>query len=274
MNTRKKKIIDALAEELHQRRLAIVGGVEDNEGELKNISQEQEPELEEEAQKERIATVLEHLSNRDRQALEEIDEAILRIVRGTYGKCLSCGRYIALERLRALPTTRLCIDCARAHEGRGGVTGGELEPEESEVPADLSLLDDAEIETALYDIIRDAGNIDMDELHISSRDGVINLEGTVPSERQHQMITELLQDVAGIGDVIDHLEISRTPFEKPNRSKAKSAAENSARDDEAETEDLTQARGDARSPYSPPTSPPPLRKPREPRSRGRRARAS
>jgi DnaK suppressor protein len=271
MNTRKKKIIDALADELHQRRLAIVGGVEDNEGELKSISQEQEPELEEEAQKERIAAVLEHLSNRDRQALEEIDEAILRIVRGTYGKCLKCGRYIALERLRALPTTRLCIDCARAHEGRGA--GAEEEPERSELPADLSRLDDAEIETALSDIVRDAGNIDMDELHISSRDGVIHLDGTVPSERQHQTLTELLQDVAGIGDVIDHLEVSRTPFEKPERSKRASAAENSPHDDEQETEDVTRARGDASSPYSPPTSPPPLRKPRAPRGRGRRARA-
>jgi DnaK suppressor protein len=270
MNSRKKKIIDALAEELHQRRLAIVGGVEDTEGELKNISQEQEPELEEEAQKERIATVLEHLSNRDRQALEEIDEAIVRIVRGTYGKCLSCGRYIALERLRALPTTRLCIECARAHEGRGGAAGEE-ESETSELPADLSLLDDAEIETALSDMIRDAGNIDMDELHISSRDGVIHLDGTVPSERQHQMITEVLQDVAGIGDVIDHLEVSRTPFEKPQRSKKQSAAEHPPHDDEEETEDVTQARGDASSPYTPPTSPPPLRKPR---GRGRRARAS
>ena len=211
MNTRKKKIIDSLAEELHQRRLAIVGGVEGVEGELKNITQEQEAELEEEAQKERIATVLEHLSHRDRQALEEIDEAILRIVRGTYGKCLSCGKYIALARLHALPTTRLCIDCARAHEGRGTV-GAEEEAEDSRLPADLSLLDDEEIEAALNDMVRGTGNIDMEELHISSRDGVIRLEGTVPSDRQHQTVTELLQDVAGIGDVVDQLEVHRPPW--------------------------------------------------------------
>lgn len=273
MNTRKKKIIDSLAEELHQRRLAIVGGVEDVEGELKNITEEQEPELEEEAQKERIATVLEHLSTRDRQALEEIDEAILRIVRGTYGKCLSCGRYIALARLRALPTTRLCIDCARAHEGRTA-PGAEEDIEESRLPADLSLLDDEEIEAALNDMVRDAGNIDMDELHIASRDGVIHLGGTVPSERQHQTITELLQDVAGIGDVVDQLEVHRTPWEKGDRSKARPAVERRAAGDEEETEDVTRARGDAGSPYRPPTTPPPLRKPREPRGRGRRARAS
>ncbi len=269
MNTRKKKIIDSLAEELHRRRLAIVGGVDNVEGELKNITQEQEPELEEEAQKDRIATVLEHLSNRDRQALEEIDEAIQRIVQGTYGKCLSCGRYIALARLRAVPTTRLCIDCARAHEGRAAV-GAEEEPGESRLPADLSLLDDEEIEAALNDMIRDAGNIDMDEVHVSSRDGMITLDGTVPSERQHQMLTELLQDVAGIGDVIDHLEVSRTPFEKPERSKRQSAAERPAGDDEAETEDVAKSRGDASSPYRPPRTPPPLKRTG---GRGRRARA-
>jgi RNA polymerase-binding protein DksA len=272
MNSRKKKIIDSLAEELHQRRLAIVGGVEDVEGELKNITEEQEAELEEEAQKERIATVLENLSNRDRQTLEEIDEAILRIVRGTYGKCLSCGRYIALARLRALPTTRLCIDCARAHEGRAA--GAEEDTEESRLPADLSLLDDEEIEAALNGMVRGAGNIDTDELHISSHDGVIHLDGTVPSERQHQTITELLQDVAGIGDVVDQLEVHRTPWEKGAHSRARSAAERPAARDEDETEDVTRARGDAGSPYRTPTTPPPLRKPREPRGRGRRARAS
>src|SRR5262249_24717849 len=251
MNTRKKKIIDSLAEELHKRRLAIVGGVEDVEGELKNITEDQEAELEEEAQKDRIATVLEHLSNRDRQALEEIDEAILRIVRGTYGKCLSCGKYIALARLRALPTTRLCIDCARAHEGRG-VAGAEEETEQSRLPADMSLLDDEEIEAALNDMVRDAGSIGMDELHISSRDGVIHLEGTVPSERQHQTITELLHDVAGIGDVVDQLEVHRTPWGKSGRSKAQSASERPADDDGDETEDVTRSRGDAGSPYRPP----------------------
>lgn len=213
MNTRKRKIIDALAEELHQKRLAIVGGVDSTEGELKVITEEQEAELEEEAQKERIATVLERLSDRDRQTLEEIDEAILRIVSGIYGKCLSCGRYIALARLRALPTTRLCIDCARAQEGRGAGGPGD-EAVESPASSDLSLLDDAEIEAALHGLIRDAGNIDMGDLRVSCRDGVVELEGALPSEKQHHVLTELLQDVGGIGDVIDRLEIQKSEPEK------------------------------------------------------------
>jgi RNA polymerase-binding transcription factor len=249
MNTRKKKIIDALAEELHQRRLAIVGGVDETEGGLKEIAEEQEPELEEEAQKELIATVLERLSVRERQALEEIDEAIQRIVAGTYGKCVSCGKYIALARLRALPTTRLCIDCARAHEGKE--RGGAEEVEESDFPADLSLLDDEEIEAALYQMIRDAGSIDMDELRVSCRDGVVTLDGTVPSERQHHMLAELLQDVAGIGDVVDHLEIQSRPWERTRRARAQSAKEQPDADDEEETEDAAKTRGSGAH-YRPP----------------------
>jgi DnaK suppressor protein len=118
MNSRKKKLIDSLAEDLYRRRVALLGDLDETQGELQMITQEREPEMEEDAQKERIATVLERLSDRDKQTLDEIDEAIQRIVDGTYGKCAACGEPIALARLRALPTTWLCIDCARAREGK------------------------------------------------------------------------------------------------------------------------------------------------------------
>ena len=40
--------------------------------------------------------------------------AIRRIDTGTYGSCTSCGISIAPARLSVMPTTPLCIDCARA----------------------------------------------------------------------------------------------------------------------------------------------------------------
>ncbi len=43
----------------------------------------------------------------------DIDEALDRIARGTFGFCDECHRRIPLKRLRALPTVRLCIDCKR-----------------------------------------------------------------------------------------------------------------------------------------------------------------
>ena len=48
--------------------------------------------------------------------LEAIDHALERIENGTYGKCESCGREIAEERLEAIPHATRCIDCQRLAE--------------------------------------------------------------------------------------------------------------------------------------------------------------
>jgi RNA polymerase-binding protein DksA len=50
--------------------------------------------------------------------LSEIDSALGRIDDGSYGKCTSCARQIAAERLEARPWATLCIDCQRSREGR------------------------------------------------------------------------------------------------------------------------------------------------------------
>ncbi|NIO10080.1 MAG: hypothetical protein GTO40_19585, partial [Deltaproteobacteria bacterium] len=45
--------------------------------------------------------------------VEEIDAALERIEAGIYGKCESCGRSISIARLRLLPATRCCMECAK-----------------------------------------------------------------------------------------------------------------------------------------------------------------
>lgn len=47
-----------------------------------------------------------------RAHLAEVDAALERLDRGTYGTCEQCGRAIAPGRLEARPTARRCIDCA------------------------------------------------------------------------------------------------------------------------------------------------------------------
>jgi DnaK suppressor protein len=42
--------------------------------------------------------------------LAEVDAALDRLHRGTYGICEVCGRPIGDERLEALPTARLCLE--------------------------------------------------------------------------------------------------------------------------------------------------------------------
>ncbi len=51
-----------------------------------------------------------------------IDEALVRLQRGEYGRCESCGGEIERERLEALPTARTCRDCAAAETQPPGPT--------------------------------------------------------------------------------------------------------------------------------------------------------
>ncbi len=48
--------------------------------------------------------------NKD-EVLLKIDQALELIKNGTYGICANCKQPISKERLRAIPFTRLCINC-------------------------------------------------------------------------------------------------------------------------------------------------------------------
>ncbi len=57
----------------------------------------------------------------ERALILEIDEALTRIEKRTYGTCLATHRKIGLARLQAQPWAKFCIDYARAQEeGRAG----------------------------------------------------------------------------------------------------------------------------------------------------------
>lgn len=51
------------------------------------------------------------LHRNDRALLSEVDAALGRLTKGTYGVCERCGNGIDHARLRALPYARLCILC-------------------------------------------------------------------------------------------------------------------------------------------------------------------
>jgi DnaK suppressor protein len=59
------------------------------------------------AEKARVLSMVEGLI----ETLHEIDAAIDRISKGTYGRCESCGAEIPAERLDARPVARLCVAC-------------------------------------------------------------------------------------------------------------------------------------------------------------------
>jgi DnaK suppressor protein len=59
------------------------------------------------AEKARVLSMAEGLI----ETLHEIDAALARIDKGTYGRCESCGAEIPAERLDARPVARLCVSC-------------------------------------------------------------------------------------------------------------------------------------------------------------------
>ena len=56
------------------------------------------------------------LSDAERTLLFEIDEALARIEKGTYGLCEHSGVPIGIERLRALPWARYCVESQELKE--------------------------------------------------------------------------------------------------------------------------------------------------------------
>ena len=64
-------------------------------------------EAKEETDHERYQAMLTEL----KQKLDSIETALAKITRGTYGFCESCGNLIDTERLAAIPTATLCMEC-------------------------------------------------------------------------------------------------------------------------------------------------------------------
>lgn len=169
---------------------------------------ERDIEMEEEAQKSEELSLLDKLVEREKEELEEIDLALLRIAAGNYGICESCRKPISLERLEALPATRLCRMCAREYGGKQKMLPRAWEAiTRAELPDEYKNLGNKELQMVILESIRNDGRIDLDELEIYCRNEVVYLEGAVPNENEHQILIRLLTDVMGFASIIDHLKI-------------------------------------------------------------------
>ena len=56
------------------------------------------------------------IANQQIQELKEIEEALKRISKGSYGICEMCDESIAIGRLRAKPFAKYCTPCREIHE--------------------------------------------------------------------------------------------------------------------------------------------------------------
>lgn len=69
-------------------------------------------DVKEQVSHQRVEVIMAELSRN----LVRIRKALTKIGVGRYGICEKCGKMIDTERLAAMPTAELCIDCARKEE--------------------------------------------------------------------------------------------------------------------------------------------------------------
>ena len=105
---------DSLRRRLDEERVSLVSqltdmGVDPETGAPRSVEFEQgfADSGQATAEKARILSIAGELV----ETLHEVDAALERIDKGTYGRCESCGDEIPAERMDARPVARLCLRC-------------------------------------------------------------------------------------------------------------------------------------------------------------------
>lgn len=93
-----------------RRQLVRLQGGAESEG--RSLMEGRSPDWVDQASDEGAVRLLADLTERERAEVAEIDAALARIERGTYGVCLSCGGPIEPGRLKAVPEARQCLACS------------------------------------------------------------------------------------------------------------------------------------------------------------------
>jgi len=106
------KSIEKIKSQLIQQREEILKRIARLESGLRMLD-ERPAEYLEKAKKEVSTQFITILDERNFAELKEIDQALSRIEKGTYGICDVCGKSISIKRLKILPATTLCRKCAR-----------------------------------------------------------------------------------------------------------------------------------------------------------------
>jgi DnaK suppressor protein len=180
---------------------------------------EPEKELEETASKETLSRELAQLDERGQAELGAIDHALTKMDEGKYGRCEACRRPITIKRLLVLPWTRYCVQCAGLRESFAG--GGIESPA---VSLDKEALADEDMQEIIQDTLLQDGRVEMEELEIACEDGVVYLNGVLPSNSEHEILLEIINDKLDFDETVDNIKIDRQPWERPERTPASTPA--------------------------------------------------
>ena len=109
-------LIEELRQALVAERRHVMERVARIQEDLRWFDSNVEPEITEEAQEASLARPLARLDDRGVVVIGAIERALRRMDDGDYGRCEACRQFIALDRLRALPSATTCAPCAAGAE--------------------------------------------------------------------------------------------------------------------------------------------------------------
>ena len=106
-----KKKLEAFKKRLEERQQSLRKAVSRTEEDGRIADQDTAQDIADRAASSYTKEFLFSQSNNDRQLLQMVETALLRIREGAFGECVSCGNEINAKRLEAVPWTRYCIEC-------------------------------------------------------------------------------------------------------------------------------------------------------------------
>lgn len=184
------------------------------EQDLRFISEDNRSELEESAQGQRTFWLLSRLDTRSRSGILEIEEALGRITDGSYGECEDCGMSILVARMRILPATRYCVTCASVNDKKRRLADAGEPNSTFNPPEDLSLLTDQDREEMIREQVQEDGRVEMDDLRITCREGVVHLEGIIPNESQHRILLLLVTHMVALEEIVYQIRVEDLLWEQ------------------------------------------------------------
>lgn len=110
----KKNELSAIRKMLEAKRAEIEHLMHKNQ-EMEPVSQEVGDEADQAGQSLEKELIFE-VSDNERLALDQIEGALRKMDKGTYGLCESCQKPIPRIRLKAVPFARYCINCQASAE--------------------------------------------------------------------------------------------------------------------------------------------------------------
>lgn len=111
--------LEKLVRQLEERKVQIIHNIRETAREMESFA---EAEVNDEGDYAAISTdslIDTAITQKQMQELKEIEYALSKVSKGTFGTCEMCGEPVGIERMRVKPHARFCIVCREAYEKNG-----------------------------------------------------------------------------------------------------------------------------------------------------------